>query len=112
MSPLTVAEELKIPKQAELVLDWDCRNVDEIAARMFDSFEPFEYKPPKDSWSKLLDKTKSDYKYEEKPVKVKALKQYYDMELKQNVSNWTPAWETSLERAKELVKKGLVRVLD
>ena len=111
-TPLSVAKELKIPEQAELVLDWDCGNVDEVAARMFDQFEDFEYKAPRDGWSRILEKDKSNYKYEEKPVKIKALKSYYDMELKQNVSNWTPAWETSVERARELRDKGLIRVLE
>lgn len=110
-TPLTVAEELKIPKQAELVLDWDCNNVDEIAEQMFETRQDFTYKAPRSSWSRFLSKKPSTYTYKEEGVLIKPIRGYYDVELMQNVSAWTPAWEVSLERAKMLVDKGLVRVL-
>lgn len=111
-TPLSVAKELKIPKQAELVLDWDCANVDEIARKMFEPREEFKYKPPKDNWGKLLANEPSHYVYKEKLVKVKAIKAYYDLELGRQVSNWAESWETTMERAKELTDKNLVRVLE
>lgn len=110
-TPLSVAKELKIPKQAELVLDWDCANVDEIAEKMFEPAQDFSYKPPKDSWDKLLAKKPSTYTYTKKNVFIKALHPYYDMELKRNVTAWDKPWEVSIERAKELYKKGLIRML-
>lgn len=111
-TPLSVAKELKIPKPAELVLNWDCSNVDEIAEKMFEPLKDFSYKPPKDHWDKLLVNEPSKYTYKEQLVKVKAIKQYYDLELGQQVSNWTPSWEVTLERAKELTEKNMVRVLE
>lgn len=111
-TPLSVAKELKIPEQAELVLDWGCHNVEEIAEQMFTEKQDFTYKPPKDSWDKLLVHEPSQYTYKEQPVKLKAIKNYYDLELGKQVSPWTEAWETNMLRAKELVKKGLVRVLE
>jgi len=111
-TPLTVAKEFKIPKCAELVLDWDCGNVDEIAKKIFEPTEKFAYKPPKDGWDRLLVKEPSEYVYKPEKVIVKAICSYYDIELGKNVSNWSPAWEVSLERARELVDKKKVRVIE
>lgn len=111
-TPLSVAEEFKIPKQAELVLDWDCANVDNIAKQMFEPRKDFAYKPPKDGWERLLVKEPSDYSPKEQKVLVKAICQYYDVELGRNVSNWSPAWEVSVERARVLVDKQKVRVIE
>lgn len=111
-TPLSVAKELKIPKQAELVLDWDCENADKVAEDMFKELDSFTYKPPKDGWGKLLVNEPSHYKYEKKGVIIKAIKPYYDLELGAKVSNWTPSWETTVERAKELSNKGLVRIIE
>lgn len=111
-TPLSVAKELNIPKQAELELAWDCENVDEVAENMFKTYDSFKYTPPKDKWNKLLANTPSKYKYEDKNVRIKAIRNYFDLELSRNVSNWTSSWETSVERAKELVDKGLVRIID
>ena len=110
-TPLTVAKELKIPKEAELVLDWDCGNVDEIAEKIFEPKQEFAYKPPKDGWSKLLVKKPSTYTFKDEKVLIKPLRAYYDMELGRNVSNWDKPWEVDVERAKELYKKHLIRML-
>lgn len=111
-TPLTVCEEFKIPKQAELVLDWDCSNVDEVAKKIFEPAEKFAYKPPKDGWGGLLDKTPSEYTYKPEKVIVKAIRSYYDVKLAKNVSNWSPAWKVEMPRARELVEKGMVRIID
>jgi len=111
-TPLSVAKELNIPKNAELVLDWDCKNVDDIAKRMFEPKTKFAYKVPKTGWDTILAQKPSNYTYKNNKVRIKAIKPYYDIDLCQNVSNWTPAWEVSEERAKELVDKKLVRMLE
>ena len=111
-TPLSVAKELKIPKKAELILDWDCSNVDEIAERIFEPAKDFAYKPPKDGWEGALVLEPSNYTYKEQKVIVKAICQYYDIELGRNVSNWSPAWEVSVERARVLVDKKKVRVIE
>lgn len=110
-TPLTVAQELKIPKEAELVLDWDCANVDEIAEKIFEPKKDFAYKPPKDGWDKLLVKKPSTYTYTAQKVLIKPIRAYYDIELGRQVSNWDKAWEVSVERAKELYNKHLVRMI-
>ena len=111
-TPLSVAKEFKIPRQAELVLDWDCSNVDYIAKKMFENAKEFKYKPPKDDWEKILVTEPSNYKYKEAKVLVKAICSYYDIELGKNVSNWSPAWAVSIERARVLVDKKKVRILE
>lgn len=111
-TPLSVAKELKIPKNAELVLDWDCGNVQEIAEKMFEPKTEFKFNIPKDNWSKLLADKKSTYKYVKNDVRVKAVIRYYDLELERYVSNWSESWMTSIERAKELCDKGLVRIIE
>ena len=111
-TPLSVCEEFKIPKQAELILDWNLENVDEVAERIFEPKQDFTYKAPKDAWDKLLDKEPSNYTYKPEKVIIKPIRQYYDVELGKNVSNWSPAWVVSLERARELVERGMVRIID
>ena len=111
-TPLSVAKELKIPKQAEVVLDWDCGNIDDVVKSIFKPKKEFVYKPPKDGWDRLLVKKSSNYTYEEKKVLIKPIKAYYDLELGKNVSGWDKACEVDILRAKELVDKGLVRILE
>ena len=111
-TPLSVAKELKVPKKAELVLDWDCSNVDKVAEQIFKPAQDFAYKPPKDGWERALVLEPSNYVYKEQKVIVKAICSYYDIELGRNVSNWSPAWEVSVERARVLVDKHKVRVIE
>lgn len=111
-TPLSVMKEFNVPKNANLVLDWDCSNIDEVVRRVFEPKENFTYKPPKTTWERLLVRKPNNYTYKENKVLVKPIRSYYDIEKSMNVSSWTPAWEVSEERAKELVDKKLVRVLE
>lgn len=111
-TPLSVAKELNIPKQAELVLDWDCANADEVAKKMFEEKQAFTYKPPKDGWDKILVNKPSNYTFKNDAVCIKAIRQYFDIELGQQVSPWHPSWHTSEERAKMLSDRGLVRIIE
>lgn len=110
-TPLSVAKELKIPEKAELVLNYDCSNVDEIAEKIFEPKQEFAYKPPKDGWEKFLVKKPSTYTFKAEKVLIKPVRAYYDLELGRNVSNWDKPWEVDVERAKELYKKHLIRML-
>ena len=110
-TPLSVAKELKIPKQAELVLDWDCGNVDKIAEQIFKPRQEFAYKPPKDGWKRLLVNEPSDYRFEDDGVLIRPIRTYYDIELQRHVSAWTEPWRVSEERARDLTRQKLVRVI-
>lgn len=110
-TPLSVAKEFAIPKQAELVLDWDCGNIDEVVEKVFEPAEKFAYKPPKDGWERILVREPSVYTFKDEKVLIKPIKSYYDLELGRNVSPWDKAWEVDEKRAKVLVDKKLVRIL-
>ena len=77
-TPLSVYKELPVTNNERIVLDWDCKNADEIARLVFEKkVDPFEYTPPKDEWDKILVKNKSTYEEEKKmKVKVEALDTY------------------------------------
>lgn len=110
-TPLTVCKEFNIPKQAEIVLDWNCENIDEVAEKIFKPRKKFSYKPPEDSWDKLLLQKPSEYVYKEQNVLVKPITNYYDLELQKHVGSFTPAFEVSMQRAKKLTGLRYVRVL-
>ena len=110
-TPLTVCKEFNIPKQAEIVLDWNCENIDEVAEKIFKPRRKFTYKPPEDSWEKLLVTDPSEYEYKEENLLVKPMKSYFDLEIGRHVSTDTPAFEVSHQRARELTRKNLVRVV-
>lgn len=110
-TPLSVAKELKIPTQAELVLDWDCGNVEDVVRCMFTPKQPFAYKPPKDGWKGVLVAEPSDYTYDNENVLIKPIRAYYDVLLQRHVSAWTAPFNVNEDRARELARKGLVRVI-
>lgn len=110
-TPLSVAKELKIPKEAELVLDWDCENIDQVVENIFNPKKEFSYNPPKDGWKGFLVLEPSNYTFKNEGVLIKPIRAYYDIELNRNVSAWNSPWKVSEERAKELIRKKLVRVI-
>ena len=77
-TPLSIYKELPVTDNERIVLDWDCKNVDEIARLIFEKkVKPFKYEPPKDQWDKILVNNKSTYEEEKKmKVKVEALDTY------------------------------------
>lgn len=117
-TPLSVYKELPVTDNERLVLDWDCSNVDEIARLIFEKeIKPFKYTPPKDDWDKILADVKSSYKEERKMnVKVRCIRDYYDLELNKLVQA-KPEDENyeriiSRERADVLEDLDLIKVLE
>lgn len=110
-TPLSVAKELKIPKQAELVCKWDMSNAGEVAEKMFKPKRKFAYTPPEDGWKGFLVDEPSNYVYQEQKVLVKPLTSYYDLERGEHVGTFSPPFEVSVERAKYLTGLGFVRVV-
>ena len=123
-TPLTVLKELPVTDNECIILNWNCSNVDDVARQIFEKeVKPFEYKPPKDEWNKLLAEGKSTYK-EEMKMKyiVKATKKYeetgnWDNELskQKGIEKYIPKqgeqWEVSFERKENLVNLGYVEVV-
>lgn len=104
-TPLSIIKELPITDNERIELNWDCSNADEVARQIFEKkVTKFEYTPPKDEWNKILVKDKSTYKEEqEKIVKVKVIKSYYDMELEKNLNPKHEPIEMPLSRAEDLI---------
>lgn len=61
-TPLSVLNELPIPKGANCILEYDCSNIDDVVKHIFeDKLEPFEYHSPKSDWNKYLANGKREY---------------------------------------------------
>ena len=108
-TPLTVNKELNIPKEANLICEWDMSNVDEIAKRIFEEeYKEFKYNPPKDGWINIINKTKSNYEEELKMrYLVEALPIYQERAIADNglgrIPNVKEQWEVNKERLDELL---------
>lgn len=91
------------------ILDFDMNHIplDDILS----SELKFTYEPPKELWNTALAEGQSTYDPEKEGVqiKVKPIQNYYDMELKKNLTIGTPPFSVSFERAKYLTEKGLVK---
>ena len=109
-TPLSVAKELPIPKQAEIVAEWDMSNADQVAEQIFADHEDFTYTPPKDGWNEILVKKKSNYDSKNMTFKVQPIMTYFDMELNKQMDKYSEPFECSVDRAKMLISKGFVRL--
>jgi len=102
-TPLSILKELDVNSNNNIILNWDCSNVDEVVKEAFErQTKPFEYKIPEDDWNKFLAKGKSTYSQKEnKHVKVECLRKYYDIEEDRQVFAGE-VLEVSEDRAKYL----------
>lgn len=102
-TPLSVYKELPITNNERIVLDWDCKNVDEIARLIFEKkVKPFKYEPPKDEWDKILVNNKSTYEEDRiMKVKVEALDTYEKFNVTDNVLGRVPKAGEQFEVTKE-----------
>lgn len=110
-TPLSVAKELKIPKQAELVLDWDCSNIKEVVEQMFKTRQSFKYTPPSDSWNELLVDKPSHYTPPKPDTKIVCIEKYYSLELNRIVYPGDEVYLVTRERAEYLAKLKLCRIV-
>lgn len=110
-TPLSVAKELHIPKEAEIVVDWDMKNVDEVAKQVFEYHYGFTYTPPEDGWNDILVKKKADYKFKDNGVIVQPICYYYDMEQGEHKNRFSEPFRVSAERAKLLYNLGYVKIM-
>lgn len=111
-TPLTVAKELNIPQSAEIVVEWDMSNVDEVVEAIFKPKKPFKYTPPADGWGEMLVKEPSDYKYDEMKVIVKPCARYFDLQLQKQMDIWSEPFTVSEERAMNLARQGLIKIVE
>ena len=110
-TPLSVAKELNIPENAEIVVDWDMSNAEKVAEAVFQPKKPFKYTPPADGWGDILVREKSDYEYDGGAVTVQPIKRYYDLKLQRQMDIWSESFEVEEERARFLARQGLVEIV-
>ncbi len=110
-TPLSVAKELNIPENAEIVMDWDMSNAEKVAEAVFRPKKPFKYTPPADGWGNVLVRKKSDYEYDGSAVTVRPSKRYYDLKLQRQMDIWSEPFEVDEERARFLARQGLVEIV-
>ena len=101
-TPLEVDKELGIDETNSIVLDFDCENIDEVIDKMLNTKWNFKYTPVEDKWDKYISKEKTTYKY--KPVKIRCIMPYQDLEENQYIIKDT-ILEVDEERAKYLVEE-------
>ena len=112
-TPLSIVKELPIDDNMRIELEYDCRNVNEVARQIFEKeVKPFNYKIPKDEWDKLLEKGESTYKeVNNMKVKVKAIYNFNDLEEEQK-RKIGDEWICSKERADFLKEHNAVEILE
>lgn len=108
-TPLSINKELNI--KDNIILDWNCYNINDVVEKIFNKEFKVNYKAPNDNYEDILDKTENKYipiKY----VKIKAIRSYYDKEVKRNKTPKSDAWEVAEERANHLIKLGLAKIVN
>lgn len=101
-TPLSILEELPIPDGANLVCDYDMKNADKIAEKMFTERKKFKYIPPTDGWLDIIANEPSTYDPPKYDTTVRCIKQYYDVVLGKLISPEDEPFKTTKERAKYL----------
>ena len=111
-TPLSILKELPITDNEHIVLDWDCKNVDEVARQIFEKeVKPFEYKPLKDDWGNILAKGRSTYKQDwKKTYLVECIEAYTDI-VKNKWIEPGEQWEVDYLRMEYLNDLGLIKVI-
>lgn len=108
-TPLSVNKELGITPNENIILNYDCSNIEQVVNEIFKKeVKSFKYTPPKDRWEDLLDKTKSKYKEEkEMKYKVEALDTYTKRNITDGELGYKPkegeVFEVSQERLDTLL---------
>ncbi len=92
------------------ILDFDMKNVN--IKDIYEKTLKFNYEPKENKWDKILVKGKSTYKEDmKKLVKVKCKANYFDLELKKNITTNDDPYKVTLLRAEYLEDLNLVKIL-
>lgn len=96
------------------VLPFNMRNID--VKKIYEAKLEFEYKVPKDNWSRLLGRKKSNYTSDfDKKVYVKVKDEvgfYYDTLLQKNVYVKDGIYEVSKYRSEQLIEAGVCELVN
>lgn len=92
------------------ILDFDLKEVN--IKDIYQKRLKFEYKAKEDNWSKILAKGKSTYQKDLKTmVKVKCIKDYFDIELKELKTKKSEPYKINKVRAEELIGYGDIEIV-
>ena len=126
-TPLPYLDEIGVKDGLNsYIVDFECSNVDDVAAKIKKKKPIFEFNRLEDKYAEIFTTKKSTYKEDLKmKVKVQCIQNFYDLEEDERkvVSLTTPyeeptkhpnrvEWITTRERADHLVNKGLVRIIE
>lgn len=113
VTPLPVLDEMGIKDRVNsFVLPFDMKEIPVMD--IYKGLPPFTWTAKKDSWDKLLIKSKSTYdpkNPKDEMILVKPIKIFYDVELKQRVLPTAEPYEMLRSRAEKLAQAGAVRMV-
>lgn len=108
ITDLPVYKELGIDENNAIICDMDMKNIP--IDRIIKNDIKVSYKPPKSEWNRYLDNN-GKYNPKEK-VYVRAIRDYYDMEEKEDKNIFSEPYLVEHKRAIYLSELGLVRKVD
>lgn len=104
-----VFKEIGVNETNGFILDFNLSKVP--VKEIYKGLPKFKYKPKQDNWNKILAEGKSTYAEEKhKMVKVKAISNYYDIQLRKNIKI-NEVYEVTMERAEELEEHSVAEML-
>ena len=111
-TPLTINKELPITDNEHITLDWNCKNVDDVARQIFEKkVKPFKYEILEDNWNNILVKKKSTYKDDSNTiVEVECILFYWDTQLKE-YKKVNDRYKVTKARADELEEANVARIV-
>ena len=93
------------------VLDFDMNNID--IQKIYKSSLKFKYEPKKDAWNKYLAKGESTYKKDfTTVVKIKCIKNYYDLHYNKLITKQDEPYFANKIRAEYLIDLGLIEIIE
>lgn len=110
VTDVPVFKELGVNKSNGFILDFDMENVP--VKEIYKGLPKFKYEPKEDRWASYLSKGKSTYQKDLKTmVKVKCVRNYFDIELKELKTKESNPYKINKVRAEELVGYGDIEII-
>lgn len=95
------------------IVDYELNNVDVKKIYESNLKNKFKYKSPEDNWKNLLVKGENTYKQDLlKTVKVKCIKDYFDLQFQKMITKEDDPYEINKIRAEYLVDLNLIKIID
>lgn len=119
ITPCPVFDELGLNSTNSIKINFDCSNVDEVVEKMFtNKMKKVKFSPPATNMDNIIIKNPTTYtakvkiKHKYNTVKVKPLRNFYDVQAKQERKTTDNPFDVEISRAKYLENRKLVKILD